>query len=334
LIGPLTGVTPANNPKLAKDSTLMAFLHHPPVRCLGVDVAKDNVVACDGRTAVTHANTRSAIRSMLRSTNPDLVVCEPTGGYELLLLEECLRAGIACHRADTLKFKSFIRSFGTLAKSDAIDAAYMAAYGSERWPKLPLWQAPDADESRLRALVRRRADLIAFRVAERNRSRAPGARQLAASFKAVIAILDRQIDKLDAAIAALVANSPGIGSRVAVCTAMSGIGLTSAAILIAQMPELGSLERRQAAALAGTAPHPDESGTVKGRRRQRGGRPQVRTALFMPALRAAAGKGEFATFYKRLVDNRKPPIVAIAATMRKIIVTLNARLRDAQFQQS
>ena len=115
---------------------------------------------------------------------------------------------------------------------------------------------------------------------------------------------------------------------------MNGIGLLSAATLIAQMPELGSLRRRQAAALAGTAPHPNESGTSKGRRRQRGGRPQVRTALFMPALRAAAGKGEFAAFYRRLVDNRKPPIVAIAAVMRKIVVTLNARLRDDTISQS
>jgi transposase len=312
----------------------MAFLHHPPVRCLGVDVAKDSLAAYDGQVAATHANTRSAIRSMLRSTRPDLVVCEPTGGFELLLLEECLSAGIACHRADTLKLKSFIRSFGTLGKSDAIDAAHMAAYGRERWAKLPLWQAPDADERQLQALVRRRADLVAFRVAERNRSRAPGARQLAASFKAVLATLERQIDKLDAAIAALVAASSSLNRRVAVCTAMNGIGLTSAAILIAQMPELGSLQRRQAAALAGTAPHPNESGTSSGRRRQRGGRPQVRTALFMPALHAAAGKGEFAAFYKRLVDNRKPPIVAIAATMRKMIVTLNARLRDAITQQS
>lgn len=312
----------------------MAFLHHPPVRCLGVDVAKDSLAACDGRRTATHANTRSAIRSMLRSTHPDLVVCEPTGGYELVLLEECLRAGIACHRADTLKLKSFIRSFGTLGKSDAIDAAHMAAYGSERWARLPLWQAPDADERQLQALVRRRADLVAFRVAERNRSRAPGARLIAASFKAVLATLERQIDKLDAAIAALVASSASLNCRIAVCTAMSGIGLTSAAILIAQMPELGSLQRRQAAALAGTAPHPDESGTSTARRRQRGGRPQVRTALFMPALNAAAGKGEFAAFYKRLVNNRKPPIVAIAATMRKIVITLNARLRDASQQQS
>lgn len=312
----------------------MAFLHHPPVSCLGVDVAKDNLTASDGQITATMANSRIAIRSMLRAMRPDFVVCEPTGGYELLLLEECLRAGVACHRADTLKLKSFIRSFGRLGKSDAIDAAQMVAYGRERWARLPLWQAPDADERQLQALLRRRADLVALRVAEQNRSRAPGTKPLAASFKAMLATIEHQIDALDAAIAALVAKSHHLSRRVAICTAMNGIGLLSAATLIAQMPELGSLRRRQAAALAGTAPHPNESGTSKGRRRQRGGRPQVRTALFMPALRAAAGKGEFAAFYRRLVDNRKPPIVAIAAVMRKIVVTLNARLRDDTISQS
>lgn len=313
----------------------MAFLHHPPVRCLGIDVAKDDLAVSDGQRIVTTvANNRQAIRSLLKTTRPDLVVCEPTGGYELLLLEECLRAGIACHRADTLKLKAFIRSYGTLGKSDAIDAAQMSAYGRERWAKLPLWKAPDADESKLQAMVRRRADLLACKVAERNRSKAPGAKMLAASFKAVLATLERQIAAIEAAIADLVASSASIAKRVDVCTAMNGIGPITAVILIAQMPELGSLSRRQAAALAGTAPHPNESGTAKGRRHQRGGRPQVRTALFMPALRAAAGTGEFAHFYKRLVDNGKPPILAIAAVMRKIIVTLNARLRDAQIAQS
>jgi transposase len=312
----------------------MAFLHHPPVRCLGVDVAKDSLTASDGRAGAAHANSPGAIRALLRATRPDLVVCEPTGGYELLLLEECLRAGIACHRADTLKLKAFIRSFGTLGKSDAIDAAHIAAYGRERWASLTLWTAPDADARQLQALVRRRGDLVAIRVAEKNRSRAPGARAVAASIRAVLATIERQIDALDAAIAALVATSRSLARRVALCTAMDGIGLISAATLIAQMPQLGSLQRRQAAALAGTAPHPNESGATQGRRSQRGGRPQVRTALFMPALRAAAGKGEFAAFYKRLVDNGKQPIVAIGATMRKIIVTLNARLRDDQLAQS
>jgi transposase len=337
LIGPPLG-TPANNSKPAKDNTIMTFLHHPPARCLGIDVAKDTLVAGDGCHAPTSvANTRKSIRSLLAKACPDFVICEPTGGYELVLLEECLRAGIACHRANTRNLKSFIHSYGQLGKSDAIDAAAMAAYGRERWARLALWQAPAEDDKHLQALVRRRADLIAFRTAEKNRSKAPmtrGAKAIAASFKAVLAMLERQIEAIDDAIAALVAKSHALKRRIAVCTTVSGVGLISAITLLAQMPELGSLQRRQAAALAGTAPHPNESGASRGYRRQRGGRPQVKIALFMPAMHAAQSRGQFATFYKRLRDNGKRPIVAIAAVMRKIVVTLNARLRDAQSQQS
>ncbi len=312
----------------------MDVLHTAPRRCFGIDVAKDNLVVSDGGPSVTIANNRRSIRALLKQRRPDFIVCEPTGGYELVLLEECLKAGLACHRADVMKLKAYIRSMGTLGKSDAIDARHMAAYGRERWACLSLWRAPDPDEVQLQALVRRRADLVAFKVAEQNRSKASGAKALAASFKAMLGAIRRQIDGLERQIAALVENSARLRRRIAICTTVSGVGLLSAASILAQLPELGSMDRRQAAALAGTAPHPSESGNAKGRRRQRGGRPQVKTALFMPAMCAAQGKGQFASFYKRLTNNGKPPIVAIAATMRKIVITINARLRDELIQQS
>lgn len=268
------------------------------------------------------------------SSAADFAVCEPTGGHEALLLEECLKARLPVHRADTLKLKAFIRSFGTLGESDAIDAAKLAAYGRERWAALSLWRAPDPVLERLQAMIRRRSELIAFRVAEQNRSKAPGGKDLAASFKAMLATIERQIEVLDTAIQTLVAECAALKGRVAVCAAMNGIGPRTAAAIIATMPELGTMTRHQAAALAGLAPHPKDSGLTRGYRKMRGGRPDIRTILFMPALRAAAGKGEFAPFYKRLKANGKKPIVAIGAVMRKIIITLNARLRDAKSPQS
>ncbi|AZN99002.1 IS110 family transposase [Mesorhizobium sp. M9A.F.Ca.ET.002.03.1.2] len=309
----------------------MAFLHQQPQLCLGLDIAKDTITASDGITTCTIANQRRAIRTLLKSHKQvDLVVCEPTGGHERLLLEECLRTGIACHRADTLKVKSFIRSYGTHGKSDAIDATMLRAYGRERWEKLSLWQAPDPDEVRLRALVRRRQELIAIRGAEKNRAKAPSGRDLAASFEAV----EHQIQAIEAAMRELIANSSTLRQRAAICTAMDSLGTIVAAKLLAILPELGSMTRRKAAALAGVAPHPNDSGLKRGYRKIRGGRPDVRSTLFMPALRAAAGHGEFAVFYKHLVANGKKPMVAIAAVMRKIVITLNARLRDATIPQS
>ncbi|RRH83038.1 IS110 family transposase, partial [Mesorhizobium tamadayense] len=216
----------------------------------------------------------------------------------------------------------------------AIDAGMLSGYGRERWEKLALWQAPDPDEVRLRALVRRRQELIAIRGAENSRAKAPGGRDLAASFKAVIKAVEHQIQAIEAAMRELIANSDTLKHRAAVCTAMDSLGPIVTAKLLASLPELGSLTRRKAAALAGVAPHPNDSGQKRGYRKIRGGRPDVRSTLYMPALRAAAGKGEFAAFYKRLRANGKKAMVAIAAVMRKIIVTLNARLRDAMIPQS
>lgn len=326
----------------------MTFLHQPPRRCLGVDVAKDTIAISDGCTATVIANQRQQIRRFLRKCGAELVICEPTGGYETILMEECLVRKLPLHRADTRKLKAFIRSRGRLGKSDAIDAREMVAYGLERWATLPLWQAQDPCEARLKALVRRRADLVAIRVAEHNRAKAPsshepgsrelgarelGARELAASFKAMLDVLNRQILLVDKAIRALL-RSASLVQRTTTATAMKGIGETTAAALIAAMPELGKMDRRQAAALAGLAPHPNESGNKIGYRRMRGGRPSIRTILFMPAMQAAQGRGEFVAFYKRLIDNGKKPIVALAAVMRKIVITLNARFRDQLSQQS
>jgi transposase len=171
----------------------MAFLHQQPARCLGFDIAKDSIVVSEGAgKARTIANNRRAIRAFFKWAGPCFCVCEPTGGYEKLLLEECLRVDLPAHCADTLKLKAFIRSFGIHGKSDAIDADRLAAYGHERWALLPLWTRPDRHQQRLRALVRRRRELTAFKVAEQNRAKAPGARELAASFKAVLAVIGRR----------------------------------------------------------------------------------------------------------------------------------------------
>ena len=316
----------------------MAFLHHMPRRCLGFDVAKETIAVSDGCTVQVIDNRRTAIRRFLRNCHADFAVCEPTGGYETILLEECLRLELPAHRVDTRKLKAFIRSRGRLGKSDAIDARELAVYGLERWASLVLWGAPDPCQERLKALVRRRDDLVATRVAEQNRAKAPGASELgaselAATFRAVLAVLERQIKRIDQAIRALMRTGP-LKHKCDVVTAMPGIAQTTAAALIAALPELGNMNRKQAAALAGLAPHPNESGKKIGYRRMRGGRPAVRTILFMPAMQAACGRGEFAAFYKRLVAAGKKPILALAAVMRKIVVTLNARLRDAQTQQS
>ena len=183
------------------------------------------------------------------------------------------------------------------------------------------------------ALVNRRQELVALQTAGKNRSKAPPAgrragRQVKASCRRLLALVSREISHVEKAIDTLINAHRPLRERQAVLTSMSGIGPAIAATLIAAMPELGSLSRRQAASLAGVAPHPRQSGNRQGRRRVHGGRQEVKRALFMAALVAARHNPDLKAFYNRLINNGKKPIVALTALMRKIITILNAKIRD------
>lgn len=260
------------------------------------------------------------------------VVCEATGGYESALLIQLLSMGIQVHKADTLKVKAFIRSFGRIGKSDAIDAKALALYGQERHHHLSLWQAPDEKRAILQALVQRRDDLVHMQTAEVNRQKAPSSAQPAirASTQAILDALKDQIKHIDRDIQAIITQDDNLKTQSQIMTELPGIGTLTAHKLLAYLPELGTLSRKQIASLAGLAPHPNDSGTRNGYRPVRGGRPHVRKTLFMPAMAATRPKAEtqFAQKYRNLVQNGKPKLVAITAIMRKIIVILNAKIRD------
>ena len=319
----------------------MPTLHQAPEIVLGFDVSKDTLTVVEARSSSSAAkpcvidNTAVAIRRFLKSIGRiDLAVCEPTGGHEHVLLVELMAAGIACHRVDALKVKAFIRSFGTLAKTDARDAKALAQYGKDRWERLSLFLPPAADRRMLTALVARREDLVAIKVAEQNRSKGPADKVIKASLAAMLKAVVGQIEAIEAEIKALIEKSPQLRAAFRHMQSLPGVGTVIAATLLAHMPELGTLQRRQAASLAGVAPHANDSGQFKGHRTMRGGRTQVRRHLFMAALAASRAKGPLHDTYQRLVQNGKKRIVAIGALMRKIIVILNAKLRDLNAQQS
>ncbi len=216
----------------------MAHLQQQPHTVIGADIAKDAIVIANGvaKEIMTITNSGPAIRVLLKRLKPELVVCEATGGYERKLVDACVAAGIACHRVAIHKFKGFVTSLGALAKSDAIDATLLARYGADRWASVPLWREKLPDEEELRALVGRRRDLLALKVAENNRTAAPQAKlakgELAASFRAMRATIDKQIKAIEAAIAKR-AKRQTLKPRIDICTAMNGIGLTTAAALVA-----------------------------------------------------------------------------------------------------
>jgi transposase len=309
-----------------------------PSRFIGCDVGKTTIVAFDtasGRT-YTIANEPQALFDFAASLDPTcFVVCEATGGYERDLLAALLADGVPAHRADARKVKAFIRSFGTLGKSDAIDASALARYGRDRYAELPLWSAREPERLRLQALVLARRDLVKDRLAYANRRAAPAAEPVHAYLEALVESFDAQIKAIEADIDALCARCEPIAKAVKTLVAIQGVGQKTASALIALMPELGSLPRRQAAALAGLAPHPNQSGQTDAYRRTRGGRPEVKRVLFMAALSARKHNPNLKAFYERLVQAGKKPLVAITAIMRKLVVIANAKLKTANaFQVS
>jgi transposase len=308
----------------------------PVSRFLGCDVGKSNIVvhdAASGRTR-TITNEPQALSDFASGLDAAcFVVCEATGGYESNLLAALLAASVPAHRADARKVKAFIRSFGTLGKTDAIDAHALARYGKDRHAELPLWQARERERLRLQALVLARRDLVKDRLAYANRRAAPGAETAHLYLDALVEGFSAQIKAIEADIEALTIRCQPIAKAVKTLVAIAGVGQKTAAALIALMPELGSLNRRQAAALAGLAPHPKQSGHTDAYRTTRGGRPEVKRILFMAALSARKHNPTLKAFFERLVQAGKKPLVAITAIMRKLVVIANAKLKLAQALQ-
>lgn len=308
---------------------------------LGFDVGKDTIAVHDASTGRSHilANKAADLRRFLKTHGAEAygaeayAVCEATGGYENTLLDCLLAANITAHRGDARKIKAYIRSFGTLAKTDAIDAEALANYGRERHDKLAVWRALPKRQVELAALAHRREDLVDMRTAEKNRAQAPGVKVVAASCRKMITYLDKQIEAVEQEINNRIAGDDEISQTVQVARAMKGIGPVVSTSICAFMPELGTLTRRQAAALAGLAPHPRDSGKSNGYRKTQGGRSQIRRLLYMAAMSARCHDEKMREFYERLIANGKKPMVALTAVMRKMIVILNAKVRDARLQQ-
>jgi len=314
----------------------MSHAATPISRVLGCDVGKTTIAVFDDATgrSLAIANEPGALSDFAAGLEATcLVVCEATGGYESALLAALLAAGVPAHRADARKVKAFIRSFGTLGKTDAIDAKALARYGKDRCAELARWQAKDRERLRLQTLVLIRRDMVTDRLAYANRRAAPGAEPAHARLDALLESFDAQIKAVDADINASIAQCEPVARAVKTLVAIKGVGQKTAAALIALMPELGSLARRQAAALAGLAPHPKQSGGTEAYRRTRGGRPEVKRVLFMAALSARKHNPNLKAFFERLVQAGKKPLVAITAIMRKLVVIANAKLKTANALQ-
>ena len=256
-----------------------------------------------------------------RALHPARLVLEASGGYEQAVDAALVAAGLPAVVVNPRQVRDFARSRNILAKTDRLDAWVLARFAAEVQP--PLRARPDAATRDLHSLVTRRRQLLAMRVAEQQRRHhvAPAAR---ASRDAHLAWLTEHLADLEAQIAAAVQAAPALRARAAWLQSIPGIGPVACHTLLAELPELGTLNRHEIAALVGVAPFNRDSGTWRGRRTVWGGRASVRAALYMAALAASRANPSLRAFYQRLLAAGKPKLVALTACMRKLLVLCNA----------
>ncbi len=223
--------------------------------------------------------------------------------------------------------RQYARAAGILAKSDKVDARVLCAFGSAMQPEptLPL----SVQQKQLRELETQRRHLSRMLVAEQNRLAQLNDKELQRLTRSLLATLKRQVAAIDARLAGLIAQDQSLKEKAQKLTAIAGVGTRTAVLLLAQMPELGTLNRAQAAALAGLAPFKRDSGTLRGKRTIFGGRRALRCGLYMAALVAARHNLILRNFYQRLRSNGKPHKVALTAVMRKLLLALNHTLKPA-----
>lgn len=298
---------------------------------IGIDVAKAEVEIKESNQQETYSerNNQAGIRRIVRrmtEIQPALVATEATGGYEKPLARALAEAGIRIAVINPRQIRDFARSVGKLSKTDSIDAEIIALY-AERIRPQPRHLRDDNTDA-LYALLARRQQLMQMQTAEKNRVQMRSSAAVQRSVRAMLRSLGNEIKALSQSIDELLASCPAIQARIDLLQTVSGVGPVMAQTLVAAVPELGRVSKRQIAALVGVAPINRDSGTIRGYRSVWGGRSNVRAILYMAALTAARSNPTIRDFYNRLVASGKKPKVALVACMRKLLVILNAILKQ------
>jgi transposase len=302
---------------------------------IGIDVSKDwlDIAVHDAGRPTRIANTPAALSAFLATLAPArvaLVAFEPTGGYERVLRQALVAAGLPFARVHPNEVIAFRQQCGLKAKTDAGDARLLAAFAARELARRGLTPLCEADPV-LQELAVRRRQVVDLLQAERCRmalAQAPGTRE---SLAAVIGALEASLARLEAALAEHIAAHADLAERAAQLRSLKGVGPVTVHTLLAELPELGRLSGKEIAALVGLAPRTRHSGKTRARAVTGHGRPGVRRVLFNAARAAIRFNPVLKGFYERLVEtNRRPGKVALTAVMRKLLVILNAIARDHQ----
>ena len=300
---------------------------------VGIDVSQDALdiwvhpVGESWRIDYCTEHLRELVETLL-GWSPTVIVVEATGGLEQPLTAALCTAGLPVAVVNPRQPRDFARAIGRLAKTDRLDARVLAEYGAAVNPEpRPL---PDAQQRELQELVAHRQGLIDTRTAESNRLGRTTSITVREAIQAHIDWLDEQVRQANTGIAALIRDNPAWCQQSQLLQSVPGIGPVVSATLIARLPELGQLNHKEIAVLAGLAPFNRDSGQWRGRRSIWGGRAAVRSALYMATVVATRFNPAIKTFYRRLRDAGKPGKVALTACMRKLLTMLNAIARDRQ----
>jgi transposase len=300
----------------------------------GVDISKDRLdVSLAGQGPSHYANNASGMGQLIKVLEslpePVRVICEPSGGYERALLEGLWEAKIAVSLVNAARVRAFARAQGQLAKTDQIDATVLREFGELLQPEE--LEAPSPQRQRLAALVQRREQLVTILLMEEQRLTQTRDKVVRKLGETLVKELEKQVKQVEKLIEERIDDDDTLKDQSERLQQVKGIGKVTASTLLAELPELGTLTRNEAGALAGVAPYNRDSGMHRGRRTIRGGRIKVRRVLYMAATVAARFNPILKAFYQRLVTAGKPKKVALTAVMRKLVVLLNQLLKKPEF---
>jgi len=304
---------------------------------IGIDVAKDRLdvhVRPSGEAFAVARDGEGVARLVerLRAMAPALIVSEATGGFEQVVAAALGAAGLPVVVVNPRQIRDFARALGRLAKTDRIDAEAIALFAERIRPELRA--LPDAQARLLGELVARRRQVIEMFVAEGNRARRLESRRLKKRIERHRCVLQDELSEIESELDEAIRGTPIWRETENLLKSVPGVGDALARTLIAELPELGSLDRKKIAALVGLAPFNRDSGTLRGKRTVWGGRATIRAALYMAALVASRFNPVIARFYRRLLAAGKPKKLALTACMRKLLTILNAMIRDHKSWQT
>jgi transposase len=302
---------------------------------IGIDVSKDRLdVAVLGEECSWQVdNTPDGIAELVQQMaemQPELIVVEATGGYQRAVVEALFWAGLAVAVVNPARVRQFARACGLLAKTDKLDAQMLAVFGQRVQPRP--YEGKSEAEKHLSALLVRRKQLEEMLKAEQNRLRtiSPSLRGSVDSVERIIAILKEEKKRLEEQIEQVLREQKAWQEEREILSSAPGVGMVTTATLLADLPELGKMDRKKIAALVGVAPMNYDSGKKRGYRKTKGGRGDVRSVLYMSTLVATRYNPVIQTQYQHLLKRGKEKKVALTACMRKFLTLLNAMVRDQQ----